>query len=244
MTRIKVFLVGGWLIALTLAVLMLSWSDADSRDDTVTFGEINTGRLNIVEPDGKYRLVLANAERFPGLFMEGQEYKHHSRTGGGMLFFNDEGDEVGGMSFGSAKTEDGHRANAGLMFDQYKQDQTVGIRYSESNGERMAGLQVWDRPDYSIKPLMEMSDRAAKAETPEGKEAIRKEMIDFAMARGGVGAERMFVGKRLDNSVIELADAEGRPRLVLKVGADGHPSVEFLDEEGAVTRKITEELAE
>ncbi len=243
-SKIRFLLLGGWLTALTLAVLMLSWGRAQSQDDSVHFGEITAERLNIVEPDGQYRLVLANEERFPGLYMEGKEYLHHSRSGGGMLFFNDEGDEVGGMSFGSEKTEDGYSASAGIMFDQYKQDQTIGIRYSEANGERVAGLKVWDRPDYSIEPLMKMSDRAARADSEEATEAIRQEMLDYAMAHGGVGAERMFVGKRLTDSIVELADAEGRPRLVLKVAADGRPSVEFLNEDGEVVRRITDELAE
>lgn len=243
-SKVRFLLLGGWLTALTLAVLMLSWGRAQSQNDVANFGEINAERINIVEPGGKYRLVLANEERFPGLYMEGKEYLHHSRSGGGMLFFNDEGDEVGGLSFGSEKTEDGYRANGGIMFDQYKQDQTVGIRYSDSNGERVAGLKVWDRPDYSIEPLMQMSDRAARAGSEEDVAAIRKEMLDYAMAHGGVGAERMFVGKRLTDSVIELADAEGRPRLVLKVAADGAPSVEFLNTDGEVVRRITDELAE
>ena len=51
---------------------------------------------------------------------------------------------------------DNRRARGSLMFDQYTPDQTVGIQYSEANGRRMAGLRVWDRPDWSIKPLMEM----------------------------------------------------------------------------------------
>ena len=36
---------------------------------------------------------------------------------------------------------------AGLMFDQLKQDQTIGFSYTESNGRRTAGFQVWDRAD-------------------------------------------------------------------------------------------------
>ena len=241
-SNLRLAVVSGWLLALTFAVMLIGLKSANGAPDSATFGEISVERLNIVEPDGKYRLVLANERRFPGLFMEGKEYKHHSRSGGGMLFFNDEGDEVGGMSFGSSKTEKGYSANAGIMFDQYKQDQTVGIRYSDRNGERAAGLQVWDRPDYSIKPLMEFSDKAAKAASDEEKAKIRQEMLDYAMANGGVGAERLFAGKRVDDAIIQLADKEGRPRLRLQVNGDGEPSVEFLNEKGEVVRRLTDEL--
>src|SRR3546814_15107032 len=112
---------------------------ADSGPPKGVFDEISVKRIDIVEPDGKYRLVLANSERFPGLFMEGKEYKHHSRDGGGMLFFNDEGDEVGGLTFASNTVGDKRQARGSLMFDPYKQDQTVGIQYREANGKRHAG---------------------------------------------------------------------------------------------------------
>src|SRR3546814_13033014 len=87
-----------------------------------------------------------------------------------MICLNDEGGEVCGQTFDSKSVGDARRASASLMFDQYKQDQTVGIQYAEANGERMAGLRVWDRPDWSIKPLMEMSERAAKAPDERSEE--------------------------------------------------------------------------
>jgi hypothetical protein len=34
------------------------------------------------------------------------------------------------------------RADAGLMFDQLKQDQIIGISYGEGGGQPTAGLQV------------------------------------------------------------------------------------------------------
>jgi hypothetical protein len=202
------------------------------------FDEISVNRLNIVEPNGHYRLVLSNSKRFPGLFMEGKEYRHHSRTGGGMLFFNDEGDEVGGMSFGN--NPERKSASGSIMFDQYKQDQTIGLQYAEEKGQRVAGLRVWDRPDYSIKPLMEMSDKAARAADDAERQRIRAEMMAYAKANGGGGAERLFAGKAQGDAVIKLADPQGRPRLLLKVGADGQPSIEFLDESGKVVRKIAQ----
>jgi hypothetical protein len=168
--------------------------------------------------------------------MDGREYRHHSRSGGGMWFYNDDGDEVGGLSYRSNAAD--RSASASLMFDQYKQDQTVGLQYSEGGGERVAGLRVWDRPDYSIQPLMAMSDRAARAETAAERDRIRGEMRAFAESQGGVGAERVFAGKTSGDAIVRLADPEGRPRLLLRVGTDGIPSIEFLDEGGNVVRRI------
>jgi hypothetical protein len=216
-----------------------SFVSADNPQPRVaTFDEINVHRLNIVEPNGRYRLVLSNSARFPGLFMNGQEYRHHSRTGGGMLFFNDDGDEVGGLTFRSNAAN--RSASAGVTFDQYKQDQTVSMLYGEANGQRQAGVRVWDRPDYSIEPLMQMSDRAARATTDAERQRIRGEMQAFAQANGGGGAERFFAGKQQGDALVRLADPQGRPRLVMRVGTDGQPSIEFLDENGRVTRRIAQ----
>ena len=221
----------GSLIPLTFAA-----ADPQPQPNVTHFDEISVNRLNIVEPNGRYRLVLANSARFPGLFMEGREYRHHSRDGGGMLFFNDDGDEVGGLSLRSNAAN--RSAGGAITFDQYKQDQTVSLLYNESNGTRTAGMRVWDRPNYSIQPLMEMSDRAARAPNDAERNRIREEMRSFAMANGGGGAERMFAGKVQDDSVVRLNDPQGRPRLVMRVGADGAPSIEFLNETGQVVRRI------
>lgn len=220
------------------AMLPLTFASADPRPGPTTFDEINVQRLNIVEPNGRYRLVLANSARFPGLFMNGREYRHHSRSGGGMWFYNDDGDEVGGLTYRSNAAN--RSASAHLMFDQYKQDQTVGLEYTESGGRRSAGLRVWDRPDYSIEPLMKMSDRAARAEDDAERNRIRAEMRAFAEGNGGAGAERVFAGKTSGDAIVRLADPQGRPRLVMRVASDGTPSIDFLDENGRVTRSISQ----
>ena len=58
-------------------------------------------------------------------------------------------------------------------------------------------------------------------------------------------AQRVFVGKSTDRVArVSLADAEGRPRLVLKVEPDGGASIEFLDASGKVrTARHTGTLA-
>lgn len=239
MARLKQFVL--LVLAAALGSLMPSAFVSANQGETpkvTRFDEISVNRLNIVEPNGRPRLILANSQRYPGLWFEGREYRHHSRSGGGMWFVNDDGDEVGGLTFRNNAAN--RSASAGITFDQYKQDQTVSMLYSEANGQRQAGMRVWDRPDASIGPLMEMSDRAARAATPEERQRIRGEMQAWAQANGGGGEERFFAGKIQQDAIVRLADAEGRPRLVMRVGADGQPSIEFLDEGGNVTRRIAQ----
>lgn len=236
---VRGYLIFAWLGLLSIAVAFVLIGRAQSEQRVATFEQLNVQRLNVIEPDGKPRVIISNRALFPGLYWGGKEYRHHSRDTGGFLFFNSEGDEVGGMTFDSHREGENHGATAGLMFDQYKQDQTVGVVYNEQNGRRTAGLRVWDRPDESLEPVIKMSDEAARAATEEEREQIRAKMMELVKSYGPNG-ERLFAGKMLEDSVVRLADKHGRPRLVLKVSGEGEASVEFLDEAGKVVRRIPE----
>ena len=48
-----------------------------------------------------------------------------------MLFFNEKGDECGGLSFDGNQKDGAANAGALLAFDRFRQDQTVGIQYGE-----------------------------------------------------------------------------------------------------------------
>lgn len=234
-------LVFGWLALITVAVGFVAVGQVNAVADpkVANFEQLNVQRLNILEPDGKPRVIISNRKLFPGLYWGGKEYKHHSRDTGGFLFFNQQGDEVGGMTFDADKDGDKWSAGASMTFDQYQQDQTIGLMYSEQDGKRAAGLRVWDRPNANMLPAIELSDRAANAKTDAEREKIRAEMMDLAKTWGPQG-ERLFAGKVLDDSVVRLADKQGRPRLILKVDGAGEPSVEFLDDAGKVVRRIPE----
>ena len=67
--------------------------------------EITVHRINVVEPDGTVRMVIANRARLPGVTVRGKEAKP-DRPYGGVIFYNDEGTENGGLIFA------GHRGGA------------------------------------------------------------------------------------------------------------------------------------
>lgn len=201
------------------------------------FDQLTVHRLNVVEPNGDPRVVISDRKEFPGLYWGGKEYRHHNRDTGGFLFFNDDGDEVGGMTFGDRRQDGHYGAGSTLTFDQYKQDQVVGLVYEDQDGKRAAGLRVWDRPNHPMDQIIRMSDEAAKAKTPAAKSAIEQKMRTTALAWGHYG-ERFFAGKSNGETIVRLADPQGRPRLLLLVDAKGDPSVEFLDQNGKVTKRI------
>jgi hypothetical protein len=152
-----------------------------------------------------------------------------------MIFFNDEGDEVGGLTYTGQERAGVRRADAGIMFDQLKQDQTIGFSYSEQNGRRTAGFQVWDRPDTRLSELIEKLNTANKI-TDQGE---RAKALAAIRATAEPGPRRVFVGKNGDRAaVVSLADAQGRPRLLLTVDPAGDPRIEFLDEAGKTVTRL------
>lgn len=220
-------------LAVFLGVILLSSLKGARRK--ADFEVINVERINIVEKDGKLRMVISNKERFPDGVMDGRTLPRKGGKSPGMLFYNDAGDENGGLIFGSSETKDGWEAGAALLFDQYKQDQTIGIMYQEQNGRRMAGLKVWDRPDQ---PLTEVYDRfEALEKMKEGLEKSEaKKELEKEVREGKFGAQRVFVGKRPDRSAaITLADTRGRTRFQVVVDSAGLSRLEFLNEDGSVS---------
>jgi hypothetical protein len=138
------------------------------------------------------------------------------------------------LTFGNRRADGSNRPGAVILFDQYKQDQTLGLMYGENDGKRTAGLYVWDRPAI---PLDELIDQVNAATTDEAKQALAKSL----QARGEGPARRVFVGKEADRTaLVALADTRGNARLVLKVDEKGVASIEFLDEAGKVVRRIPE----
>jgi hypothetical protein len=212
---------------------VLSVSAFTQSTSTQRIDELTVQRLNVVDANGTLRFVLSNKDRMHPGVMDGVMI-NRPRPVAGMLFFNDEGDEVGGLTY-SGTDDNGRRANAGIMFDQLKQDQTIGISYGENNGQRSAGLQVWDRSEQPLSDLIRALN-AANA-LPEGPE--RDAAVKAARAKAPAGPRRLFVGKNTDKSAtVSLADGQGRPRLVLRVNEDGSSSIEFLDANGKTTQRI------
>jgi hypothetical protein len=211
-----------------LSITAFTQTNAPQRID-----ELTVQRLNVVDANGTLRFVLSNKDRMHPGVMDGVTI-NRPRPVAGMLFFNDEGDEVGGLTF-TGTDDNGRRANAGLMFDQLKQDQTIGISYSENNGQRSAGLQVWDRSEQPLSDLIRGLN-AANA-LPAGAE--RDAAVKAVRAKAPPGPRRVFVGKNSDRSAqVSLADAAGKPRLVLRVDPDGAASIDFLDADGKTVQRI------
>ena len=230
--------------ALISSVILISliFMAAFQSGSKTKFKVIDVERINIVEKDGKLRLAISNRDLSPGPIIGGMYMKTREGQRPGLIFFNDKGDECGGMTWGSREEDGQVRANAGLMFDQYNQDQTVGITYSQRNDIRTAGLRVWERP---LTPLADFAKKLSEIESmedsPEKNEALktlRKEAVESGLA----GVSRIFVGRSAKNeAIVSLADTKGKPRILMSVDGNDVPTLQFLDENGKVVYKFPEE---
>jgi len=130
-------------LTLTFAVTVLcgfsSWSKSE------TFDQINVHRINVIEPDGTLRMVISNHAKLPGLILHGKE-QAFARPQAGMLFYNDEGSENGGLIFSGRRNEKGEVVDSGasLTFDKYGENQIVQLAGVDDKEDKFAGLIVSD----------------------------------------------------------------------------------------------------
>lgn len=222
-----------YVVISSLALVILTTAAFRQAAKPQNLGEITVERINVVDANGTLRLVISNKDRMHPGVMDGVTIDR-PRPVAGLLFFNDEGDEVGGLTITGQQRDGVRRANAGLMFDQLKQDQTIGLSYSEGDGRRTAGLQVWDRSDKPLSELIQQLNAANRIADPKERDAAVKKVREAAPA----GPRRVFVGKADRAASVSLADAAGKPRLTLTVDASGNPRIEFLDENGKIVERI------
>jgi len=191
------------------------------------FDTLQVGRINVVEPDGKLTLLISNKAQFPtSISMDGKEYPHDRDTPG-ILFYDGDGVECGGLIYSSKRASDGRlqQATHSLTFDRNKQDQVIALQYSEDEDRAYrAGLAFSDRPETSLAEALE-------------KYKTREEQRQ-AYLNGAFGADRIYLGTWLDrSSQLTMNDSKSKERFRLQVD-DTQASIVFKDEAGRVRLRL------
>ena len=225
-------------VAATLCCIVFFASAFALQSQKQKFAEIDVERINVVEKDGRLKMVISNKERqHPGV-MDGKIVQRYGRPRPpGILFFNEIGDECGGLTYDGDQNKG---QSLGLSFDKFRQDQTIQLYQAEgSDGTYRAGLVIWDRlpPALETSLMEKFRELDKKSYSPEKAAAIK------ALREEGVfGFERVSLGKTSDQAAaVVLSDPKGRVRLKLSVDKTGAPKLEFLDETGKVTHSLPQE---
>ncbi|MFD2572974.1 hypothetical protein ACFSUS_20190 [Spirosoma soli] len=218
-----------YVIASTLGFAAYLFMTFNRTDTTQRFKEIEVERINVVEKDGRLRLVISNEEnQHPGV-VDGKVVPARKRPAG-LIFFNDEGDECGGLCYNGGKKE----AGLVLSVDQYKNDQVMQLQYDEVLQDqqrlRSYGLKLWDRPEnFTLGQLMKQIDSLKKL----NNESLYQKSIADMEAKGLLGQERLFVGKnRQAETGVFIRDEAGNARIKLYVDKQGDATFELLDASG------------
>jgi hypothetical protein len=225
--------------ALAILVFLSVSRSARAGNETVEFDRIRVHRIDVVEPDGTPRLIIADRSEYPGSFFHGKEIDRPDRKDpAGMLFINDEGTEDGGLIYGGSTTDGKRSSFSHLSFDQYDQDQTVVLGAALSpDGTRSAGITLNDAPDQPITPeLYEEAERIkAMPHSDDRKKAWKSFLKNYPSLR-----ERASLQRADDGSVgLALRDKDGRVRLSMRVQSNGQPTIELLDANGHALRTIS-----
>jgi len=111
----------------------------------ISIEQLDAQQIRILEPDGTLRMVISDHYRLPGIIVRGKE-QPFERPQAGMLFFNDEGSENGGLIFGGGKNDHGEVINSGgsLSFDRYDGNQELQLIGVNDHEDRFAGMSVSD----------------------------------------------------------------------------------------------------
>ena len=223
-------------VLMTAAAIVMVLTAFRQPSQSTRFVEIDVQRLNIVEPDGKLRMVISNRPRSIGPIYKGKPFGYAGGGRPGIIFFNDEGTENGGLTITGSRDSTGrYRASSSWSFDQFDQDQILTLQYADNNGRRRTGITIADRDDRNIYDLVMQRDSInAMPDTA----ARRAALLRLLGPVNGVplAATRLYAGRDTAKSaVVNLFDPLGRIRLRLRVDSLGRASVDFLNDSGRVT---------
>ncbi len=198
-----------------------------------SFDTIDVRQINIRDANGALRLMLFGKERQPPIIMNGKSVCcRRGPTGAGLMFYNNAGDEIGGLTYGTGPP--GQQGQS-LTFDAYQQDQVVQLWQGGSLANHSGGLTVNEVPTvpYAITTAAFSKWRSMPDGPARVAEHARLRKLGYSLD------SRLEIGlDETDTSRLVLNDRNGRPRLRIAVDASGNPVIQFLSTGGSVLKTI------
>lgn len=228
----RVNILTGYAILSLLAFGYLAFAFFKNGNRQEAPGELTVKRINLTGEDGSLRMVISNETRQHSGRINGKAVPQRERPAG-IIFFDNNGNECGGLVFGVSKK--GGKIENGMSFtmDNYNNDQVVQIVNDESyegdRGHIRRGLVI---NEYPIGADMSKAIPEYEAIQKIKDTALKQQRLAAFREREG-GRRRLFLGRSGDNlSGLFLYDTAGRPRMKLYVDQTGSPKLEVLDEQG------------
>ncbi len=227
-------------LAMAGGVILLA-SVAFKNNGNHQFEEIDVQRINIVETDGTVKMIITNVDKFPNgdTKINDRPTNAERKKRSGMIFFNEDGIECGGLIYDGALTENGHSSGLSMTFDQYDGDQVMQLLTTDSKqGDRRrvsSSLVFMDRAENETQ-LKTMEIMAELQELRKSDPAAaRAKMMEYQEQGLVGGAPRVMLGKSgSQNNGLFLFDDQGMPRAMFYVDQDNQAKLDFFNEMGEV----------
>jgi hypothetical protein len=202
------------------------------------FKIIDAERINIREKNGTLKAALSNSAGFN----EGDRAKQGGARFSGLMFYNEEGQETGGLVYYGKAIPGGQDSDVTLTFDQFRQDQNVYLHHEEfkdTHGLRIAdGLAINARPDWTnIK-----EEYATYAELQKLTPEQRDELQLKSLQAGKISSRRLFFGVQrgikdsepYDDAGVFIKNKWGRNAINLYIDNNNKPHFQIYDPLGKV----------
>lgn len=228
----KINFLTGYAILSSIAFAFFLLSSFGEKDKNLSIDELTLKKLNVIGEDGKLRLVISNEKRqHPGI-IEGQSLPKRERPAG-IIFFNNKGDECGGIIAGVSTDKKDTNSFLSFTMDNYHDDQVIQLlndeTYENGNASIVRGLRVNEYPvGTSLMTTIKEQKELEKIKDPQE----RKEKINELWSKRG-SKKRLFIGRSTDNDTgLFLYDTNGKPKMKIYVDKTGKPRIETTDENG------------
>jgi hypothetical protein len=222
----------------TLLIAVLFFLQFNNFKEKISIEELDVKRINLLSEEGALRMVLSNESRqHPGR-VNGKEMPKRDRPAG-ILFFNTEGDECGGLIYYGNNTDGETESGMSFTMDQYHNDQVIQILNSEyyngKENEISRGISINDIPlGLNLDETMDKYEQYSKIEDA----TVRDEKIKELFEKEG-SKRRLFMGKTSsDKTGLFLADEDGNYRLKIYVDKQGNACFETINDDGSVKNHI------
>jgi len=218
-----------WLLISNLAIAFLFYKVLTGKLST---DEVTTKRINIIGENKDLRMVISNETRQHSGRIEGKDVPHRDRPAG-IIFFNNEGNESGGI-ISNVTSKDGS-TNSGMSFtmDRYNHDQVIQILnneiYKDGDEKIQRGLLISEFPKGA--KFFNLNNEYEEILKIKDKKLQREKTIDLIRREGA--KKRVYLGRSFKNEAgLTLYDQSGKPKLKIFVDDKGQPKFEYAGNNG------------
>lgn len=200
------------------------------------FKKIKVSEIEIVKGNGLPSMIIFSDE-IPEPMVDGKKYPKELRTfkekpSGGIIYYNNNGDEMGGFVFGGRM--EGEKPNQWVIFtfDAYKQNEIFQFTITQSGEKKTFEINFFSQPDKSLLPVIERMKDIVKIRDKEEKNEALKKLKEWMDAEYP-DAYKNLIEISYDNGKgkIEINDKNGNPRIKIFIDENNNPKIEMITED-------------